>query len=153
MTYPQSVSYVTDWPSIDVGEQTLQAGDAFVRPPGSPITIDLEWLPLNFGGSRPYFLCPACSKRCRKLYHYACRDCRGARYRCKSENPRDRAIRRAIRHREKFGQVEGGLLVPFPSKPYNMTWEKYFKGWDESDRLDQIVFGMFKLPEPDETRK
>jgi hypothetical protein len=144
----QMISYVDDTPSIDIRDFRPVPGAKFVFKNPDGVHIGVTWTDCNLGGKRPWFRCPRCNHRCKKLYRFVCRICSKLRYRCKSENPRDRAIRRAIRHREKFGQVEGGLMVSFPSRPRGMSWQKYFAGWNECNRLDQIVFRLFIMPEP-----
>lgn len=46
--------------------------------------IALTRTPCNYGGDRPWFGCPFCSRRCGKLYlggdGFACRDCYGLRH-------------------------------------------------------------------------
>src|SRR5688572_6439361 len=46
--------------------------------------VELARTPCNYGGSRVWFVCPACSHRAAKLYQrqdrFACRRCQGLRY-------------------------------------------------------------------------
>ena len=146
MPRPQSVSYIENHRCLDIGQLRLQADAAFCRPPSCPIMIDLEWRPLHFGGAKPFFLCPACGGRCRKLYAYACRNCRGLRYRTKSLSPADRAMRKAVLHRRNFGQVEGGIGEPLPEKPPDMSWEKYDQAYNKALKLDADALAKFRMP-------
>ena len=49
--------------------------------------VETEWTSCTYGGSRPWFLCPAvgCGRRCRFLYlgerYFVCRSCAGLSYR------------------------------------------------------------------------
>ena len=142
------ISYVDDIVSLDIRDFRPVPGARFVIKNPEGFRIGVTWTDCNLGGKRSWFRCPQCNHRCKKLYPWVCRGCSKLRYRCKSESPRDRAIRKAIRHREKFGQVEGGLMVPFPSRPHGMTRKRYFAGWEECARLDQIAFGLFMVREP-----
>ena len=142
----KKISYVDDTPSIDIRDFRPVPGARFVIKNPEQVRIGVTWTDCNLGGRRPWFRCPQCSHRCKKLYPFVCRRCSKLRYRCKSESPSDRAIRKAIRHREKFGQVDGGLLVPFPPKPRYMSGEKYLNGLDESLRLDAKAIRLFERP-------
>ena len=46
--------------------------------------IRLAWIPCNYGGSRPWFLCPGCDRRAAILYveggRLLCRPCLGLSY-------------------------------------------------------------------------
>ncbi len=90
-----------------------------------PVTIDTT--PCHFGGERFWFLCPRCSRRCAVLYPYACRTCRGLRYRVETEKPLHRSLTQAIRIRARLGQERGGIMPPFPPKPKYMHWKTYDK--------------------------
>ena len=62
-------------------------------------TIDLVWTPCNFGGKRPWLLCPCCFRRCAKLLDYRdhgfrCRRCYGAGYAIENDTPEWRLRRR-----------------------------------------------------------
>src|SRR5262249_18534912 len=63
--------------------------------------IKLTWTPCHLGGSRPWFVCPDCGRRCGVLYytnflrdHLACRRCLRLIYASTREKPFDRLIRR-----------------------------------------------------------
>lgn len=142
----QSVSYTDSHECVDIGQLCIQPDAAFIRPSGGNVPIEIEWQPLNFGGERPYFVCPVCNRRCRKLYNLACYKCRGLKHRTKSLSPRDRAIRKAILHRRNHGQDEGGIGEPFPDKPPHMKWETYWKAYAKAQRLDAEALAMFEWP-------
>lgn len=146
MPRPQTISYTENHPCIDIAQLSIQSGAAFIRPNGSNIAIEIEWRPLHFGGAKPFFLCPVCNRRCRKLYELACYKCRGLRHRTRSLSPADRAMRKAILHRRRYGQVDGGIAEPFPDKPPNMKWEKYDQACDKARRLDADALAKFKMP-------
>ena len=58
--------------------------------------VSLEWTPCNFGGERPWFICPgvACGRRVAILYklrkHLLCRYCYDLRYESQREDNKDR---------------------------------------------------------------
>jgi len=91
----------------------------------------------NFGGSREWFRCLACSRRCRIIYgglRFRCRKCQGLRYESQYEPPFARAASRALKIRDKVGG-KGGLDAPFPEKPKGMRWETYWRLVTLDERL------------------
>jgi len=67
-------------------------------------TIRLTWTPCNYGGNRPWFLCPHCLQRCAKLLDYRdhgfrCRRCYGAGYAIENDTSEWR-LRRQIKKLE-----------------------------------------------------
>jgi hypothetical protein len=77
----------------------------------------LEWTPCNFGGERPWFVCPGkgCAKRVAILYgneQPLCRRCRDLTY----ESQREDAIARAKRRAEK----SRSCLPPSGTRPKGM---------------------------------
>lgn len=118
-----------------VGIRTLVKHGLNVSIIYNPITglqqkVETRTTPCNFGGVRQWFNCPNCHERCAILYaspHFACRKCHRGRYRIELEGVTDRAIRTAIRFRERHGQKIGGVVAPFPRKPKLMRWHTYLK--------------------------
>jgi len=83
--------------------------------------VDLEWTSCNFGGKRPWFICPAqdCGRRVAILYGgavFACRHCYQLAYQSQRENIDDRATRRAEKIRDHMGW-EPGILNGEGLKP------------------------------------
>lgn len=81
----------------------------------------------NYGGTRPWFLCPAdgCSRRVRKLYlgnrYFACRHCYRLRYASQTEHRRERLERR----RYKLIRRIGGDGESWPERPHGMHRSTY----------------------------
>lgn len=80
--------------------------------------VPIEWTPCNYGGSRPWFRCPAigCGRRIAVLYGsdiFACRQCHRLAYESQREPAYSRALSRMHAIREKLGSsgsmIEGGL--------------------------------------------
>ena len=94
--------------------------------------VYLRWTPCNYGGTRPWFLCPAqgCGRRVAVLYGggiFACRHCHGLNYRSQHEQAWDRALTRYQKIRVKLGGHPGDAYA-FPSKPKGMhrrTYERW----------------------------
>ena len=104
-----------------------------------PVTI--IWEPCNFGGHRPYFLCPRCGRRIVKLYglaRFLCRPCNNLAYQCQRESAADRTLRKDWKLRAKLGG-EPGMDSPIPDKPKGMHWRTYNRIVDEIYRVETIV--------------
>lgn len=90
--------------------------------------IALDWTPCQFGGHRPWFVCPRCGRRVGALFGWGsdigCRQCFGLPYESQREVPHHRAIRRERKIRLRLG---GGPSVcdPIPWKPKGMHWRTY----------------------------
>ena len=84
----------------------------------------------NFGGERPWFICPGvrCGRRVAILYgpgkHFLCRHCYDLRYESQREDRASRALRRAQNIRKRLGG-SANMLELFPEKPKGMHWRTY----------------------------
>lgn len=93
------------------------------RPPASRFKI--EHVACHFGGSRPYFRCARCGRRCLYLYklrsewHYACRRCLDLAYPCENYTRID-----ALRLRQRKLMAK---LGPHGSKPRGMHWRMFWR--------------------------
>jgi hypothetical protein len=103
--------------------------------------VSLEWSACNFGGKRPWFVCPAvgCGRRVAVLYgpgrYFLCRHCYDLVYESQRENGMTRALRRAQRIRECLGG-SANMTMPFPEKPKGMHWTTYERLRWEHDEAD-----------------
>lgn len=99
-------------------------------------TVRLDWTACNFGGKRPWWLCPTagCGRRVAVLYSgnglYACRHCFGLAYRSQRETDGDLAVRRANKVRDRLGWARGILNMP-EGRPKGMHWTTYLHLLDE----------------------
>jgi len=93
-----------------------------------PERLRLEWTRCNYGGSRPWFLCPGCGSRRAKLFEvgdrFVCRGCGRLGYQSQQERPGDRLALRAKRLAARIG---GGGVLPntLTGKPPRMHWRTY----------------------------
>lgn len=106
--------------------------------------IDLEWTACNYGGERPWFLCPACRRRVAVLYgpgaRFACRHCYSLAYASTREAPHDRLLRKAQAIRERLGG-SANIYSPFPQRPKGMhhrTYERLFREYVHYERESLI---------------
>lgn len=105
--------------------------------------IRIERTPCHLGGSRPWFLCPECQRRCAILYPVKCRVCLGLHYASEHESPLDRNLRAAIKFRARFGQKKGGVVPAFPRKPKWMRWHTYFKARKRAKEIENRITRAF----------
>ena len=66
--------------------------------------VDLDRTPCNYGGTRPWFICPKCGRRVAVLFggrRFWCRHCHGIAYAVENEDALSRQLRRANKLREK----------------------------------------------------
>jgi hypothetical protein len=98
--------------------------------------ISLDWTACNFGGQRPWFVCPGagCGRRVALLYglgrYFLCRHCYDLAYESQRENEMTRALRQAQAIRERLGG-SANMTKPFPEKPKGMHWSTYERLWWE----------------------
>jgi len=95
--------------------------------------VPLTWTACNFGGKRPWFVCPSagCGWRVAILYgperYFLCRHCYELVYESQRESGMYRALHKAQSIRERLGG-SANMMEPFPEKPRGMHWKTY-EGW------------------------
>lgn len=97
--------------------------------------VQVAWTPCNFGGARPWFLCPSlrCGRRVAILYggkHFLCRHCHNLAYPCQREELADRALRRANKIRVRAGW-EPGIANFYGERPKGMHDTTYLRLMEE----------------------
>jgi len=97
----------------------------------------------HLGGARAWFVCPCCSRRCAILYPVQCRQCLGLHYASEHESKLDRLFRKAVRHRQRLGQIERGIGCPFPLKPYRMRWHTYLQARRQAQDMENRIAQVF----------
>jgi hypothetical protein len=83
----------------------------------------------HYGGSRKWFFCPSCRRRCGVLYvghRIACRTCHDLTYASQYEAPRDRMRRQLKKIRKVIGTGPeiGGSFNPPPKGMSKRRWNK-----------------------------
>lgn len=109
-------------------------------------TVPITWTACNFGGERPWFICPGvvngrvCNRRVAKLYmklgYFFCRHCQDLTYESRRTGRRYAPLRKCQRIRQSLGG-SANMLERFPSRPEGMKLKKYLKLWNEHDRAEQ----------------
>jgi hypothetical protein len=116
-------------------------------------SILVEWTPCNYGGSRPWFGCPACGRRVVALAlhrtRFLCRQCHKLPYKSQMEAQIDRVIRRARKIRKRVGASSDELPEPLWDRPKGMrekTFVRYAAEYAEIlDEFDTYVRTRFGL--------
>jgi hypothetical protein len=110
--------------------------------------VSLEWTACNFGGERPWFICPGvgCSRKVALLYglgrYFLCRRCYDLSYESQRESGMNRALRRAQAIRERLGG-SANMTEPFPEKPKGMHWKTDERLWWEHHEAEmEHLIGM-----------
>jgi hypothetical protein len=109
-------------------------------------SVPLTWTACNFGGERPWFICPgaSCGRRVAVLYgpgrYFLCRHCYDLTYRSRRDNKMYRALHRAQKIRERLGGSTN-MMEPFPDKPKGMHWRTYERLWWEHHEaeMEQLI--------------
>lgn len=103
--------------------------------------VPLSWTACNYGGWRPWFICPgaSCGRRVGKLYsagrYFLCRHCYGLAYASQRENTSGRMLMKAQNIRRRLGSSTS-MVEPFPDKPKGMHWRTYMRLQNEHDKAD-----------------
>jgi hypothetical protein len=115
---------------------------------GSPredihITVPLSWSSCNYGGKRPWFICPGkdCGRRVAKLYmgdkYFLCRHCYDLAYPSQRERKEFRLLNEAQKICERLGSNNYDDLCCEPKpKPKGMHWATYNKLIHEAEDLN-----------------
>ena len=120
-------------------------------------TVEIVYTPCNYGGERPWFICPGmvdgvvCDRRVGKLFcgeMFFCRHCYDLAYRSQRETREDRLLIKAQRIRKRLGGSTD-ITHDFPEKPKGMHWKTYWQLFEqqnealtESMRLTGERFGF-----------
>ena len=103
--------------------------------------VSLSWTPCNFGGERPWFICPGagCWRGVAILYgagkYFLCRHCYDLRYGSQREDKKDRALRRVQKIRMRLGG-SASMTEPFPKRPKGMHRDTYMRLFWEYDEAE-----------------
>lgn len=106
----------------------------------------------NFGGERPWFLCPArgCGRRVAVLYLggiFACRRCHQLAYECQREPPHYRALRKAQNLSIRLGGTGGIEEIVFkPRGMHQRTFERLRRKYEHAARrADLLAVAHFRI--------
>ncbi len=110
--------------------------------------VPLSWTACNFGGVRPWFVCPGagCGRRVALLYgpgrYFLCRQCYELVYESQRENGMYRALHKAQAIRERLGG-SANMTEPFPERPKGMHLDTYMKlFWEHHEADMEQLAGM-----------
>ncbi|MDE2156893.1 MAG: hypothetical protein KGJ32_13535, partial [Xanthomonadaceae bacterium] len=101
------------------------------------VVLYLQRTPCQYGGHRPWFTCPRCSRRvavvCMAAAIWGCRYCLRVRYQSQSEDPIQRTWRRS---RKIDARLAGGEDRPH-GKPAGMRWATFDRLQDELAAIEE----------------
>jgi len=132
--------------SLDQGEKNRKEITQFLR---------IDNTNCHFGGTRPWFVCPECDRRARKLHSvggdFLCRKCQKLSYDSQNESKAYRGISEAQKIRIGLGGSPD-LFLPFPEKPKGMHWNTYYRmrakgqkaskgAWDWFGKYEKALLG------------
>jgi len=110
--------------------------------------VSLDWTACNFGGERPWFVCPGagCVRRVAIVYglgrYFLCRHCYDLVYESQRENAMYRALSKAQAIRERLGG-NANMTKPFPEKPKGMHWATYERlRWEHNEADMEQMAGL-----------
>jgi hypothetical protein len=110
--------------------------------------LPLSWTACNFGGERPWFICPGAGsgRRVAVLYgperYFLCRHCYDLVYESQREDGMNRTLRRAQAIRERLGGSTT-MMESFPEKPGGMHQETYMRlFWEHDEAEMEQLIGM-----------
>jgi hypothetical protein len=102
--------------------------------------VCIERTPCQYGGSRPWFRCPWCKRRCALLYgvsgdgYFGCRLCLRLAYASEAESPIDRCWRQQRKIEGKLTE-EGDR----PKRMHRRTFERLCQRWEAiEERKDEL---------------
>ena len=98
--------------------------------------VGLTFTPCNYGGRRPWFLCPmaGCGRRVLILHlvglYFGCRRCHSLDYMSQRMNRPQRASHR-------IQKIRTQLMRPLPEKPSRMRWATYQRLIEKANQAEQ----------------
>jgi len=100
--------------------------------------IRFDWTDCNYGGKRPWLLCPHCSRRVGVLHGlnsgFLCRHCYKLPYGSQREGYLDRLIRKARKIRKRLGSDS-----EWYGKPKGMHWKTFDRLANEEQSIDEVI--------------
>ncbi|MCA0044669.1 hypothetical protein [Celeribacter litoreus] len=105
--------------------------------------------PCHFGGTRHWFFCPSCARRCGVLYigreTIACRTCHDLAYASQYEAPRERMLRQLKKIRKAIG-ADMDIYGPFNPPPKGMSKKRWLEMIEEFKALRQAYWHECERP-------
>lgn len=109
-------------------------------------TVPFSWTACNFGGKRPWFVCPGvvngryCGRRVAKLYlkrrYFLCRHCHDLTYESRQIAQKYRGLHKCQKIRRRLGGT-ANMMDPFPPPPKGMRLKTYTRLWLEHYRAER----------------
>lgn len=113
---------------------------------GDAHRLPVEWTPCRFGGSRPWWRCPGCGRRCASLFLvrglFRCRKCGRLTYSSRRQDASGRAWLRQAKAWRRLGHPDPHDTpdlreLPF-AKPKGMHWRTFSRLADTIDEAEEV---------------
>jgi len=110
------------------------------KPQSSAQHISLTWTACNYGGQRPWFLCPVCKRRAAILFwaseFFSCSHCNDITYYSRCESPLNRLLRKKRKIQKRISSDDGWGLGFFyrPKGMHKKTFERLIDEYSEIER-------------------
>lgn len=107
--------------------------------------LEITWTRPYFGGERPWWTCPSCSRCCAIVYAigsnpFVCRLCASLTYVTSQSDGFNRAMRKSLERQRRLGWEIG---EPFPLKPKGMhrrRWERLVAEYSAAASVAHVAF-------------
>ncbi len=104
--------------------------------------VSLTWTPCNYGGKRPWFLCPECGRRVAVLYaqgrSLSCRRCCNLNYPCQRQDEANRLLSKVQKIRGRLG-ADTDCSAPIPEKPRGMHRKTFIRLASQAEETNNRV--------------
>lgn len=119
--------------------------------------VAVSWTACNYGGERPWWLCPCCGRRVAVLWGgstYACRHCQQINYESTRTAESSKPFERADKLRRRLGWC-AGVANDQGDKPKGMHWKTYLRlmnqlnahsmaAWQSTDDMLKRIKGSLR---------
>lgn len=104
--------------------------------------------PCNYGGTRKWFTYPSCSGQTSVLYGdpmFACQKCKGLRYQCQYQSPRERLRSKILKLRRKIGASDD-MYESVNLPPAGMSSKAFMRNISQLGSLREALFLELEYP-------
>jgi hypothetical protein len=141
-----NINIITEPKAIRLVYSTRYAGGEWVD---VDYRVPIAWTPCNYGGERPWFVCPGqgCVRRVGKLYlgqkYFLCRHCYDLAYQSTREGELDILLRKL---KKLQVQLKGNPGLEIPGRPKGMHEKTYMRKLVELlNVFDALTVGPLRL--------
>ncbi len=115
-------------------------------------TVWLDSTSCNYGGQRPWFLCPKCNRRCGVIYRakrlFTCRLCNNLAYQSQSEDMRGLLRRKLGKLEQRLGWDKATLteILRRPQGMHRRTYDRLYEmHFDIMGQIERITMDSLRV--------